>query len=443
MTNKYDYDVLYLGAGHGTFDGAIPLASTGCKVGVIESGLIGGTCPNRGCNAKITLDEPVRVSREVERLSELQGNVKINWSDSLKHKQDVINPLPSMISGLMTGVGIDIIKGHGVFQDAHTIEVDGKKTVTADKIVVSTGLRPHRLDIPGDELAHDSEDFMNLTEMPDDIVIIGSGYIGMEFATIANAAGSKVTVLVHNDKALRKFYQPFVQKVVDNLKDRGVTFVENAKVTSIERDGDSCVVTCEPGQKVSTKWILDATGRIPNIENIGLEKIGVKCTSEGITVNDHLQTAVDNVYASGDVIDKKYPKLTPTAVFESTYLMQLFSGKTTDAIKYPVIPTVTFTSPRIAQAGVSVEEAEQKGYTVKNLDLTGDWYYQVDNEKIAESKMIYDKEGKLVGVTEVSDQAQDVINALLPVIELQLNATQIGRIVSLFPSISSDALGRI
>lgn len=439
---KYDYDVLYIGAGHGTFDGAIPLAQTGCKVAVVESGLIGGTCPNRGCNAKITLDQAVKVSREVENLDELQGNVEINWEKSLKHKQDLIDQLPKMISGLMESVGIDIVKGHGVFKDQHTVVVDDNVNITADKIVISTGLRPNRLDIPGDELAHDSEDFMNLKSMPSNIVIMGSGYIGMEFATIANTAGSKVTVLMHNEMALREFYQPFVKKVVNDLKKRGVTFVENADISSIEKVGTDIIVNCD-NQKIKTDWVLDATGRIPNVEKIGLEKIGVKCNRHGIVVDDHLKTNIDNVYASGDVIDKIHPKLTPTAVFESMYLMKLFSGETSDAINYPVIPTVTFTSPRIAQAGVSVAEAVKKGYTVTDSDLTDDWYYQVDNEKIAESKFIYDEDKKLVGVTEVSNQAQDVINTLLPIIELKLNPEQIGRIVSLFPSIGSDTIGRI
>jgi len=156
MTNQYDYDVLYLGSGHGTFDGAIPLAQSGVKVGVIEADMIGGTCPNYGCNAKITLDAPVVLMRAAERLSGIvQGNLNIDWTQNEAHKETVINGLPDMIGGLLTDSGIDVIHGRGVFEDNHTIVVAGK-SVTADKIVISTGLRPHRLDISGSELAHDS-----------------------------------------------------------------------------------------------------------------------------------------------------------------------------------------------------------------------------------------------------------------------------------------------
>lgn len=444
MSKLYDYDVLYIGAGHGTFDGAIPLAATGCKVGVIESGLIGGTCPNRGCNAKITLDEPVKVSREVERVNDaLTGDVRVDWTGNYEHKQAVIDSLPDMISGLMSGVGIDIIHGHAIFRDAHTVIVDDDQAVSADKIVIATGLIPHKLEIPGTHFAHDSEDFMNLRTLPKDIVVIGSGYIGMEFATIANAAGSKVTVMMHSDKALRKFHQPFVQKVVDDLENRGVDFISNANVKGIEEDGDQVIVQYGNDQTLQTDWILDATGRIPNVDELGLDNVGVKYSSKGIAVNDHLQTSVENIYASGDVIDSDQPKLTPTAIFESKYLMKLFAKKTTAPIKFPVIPSVVFTSPRIAKAGVSVEEAKKLGYSVTDSDLTKDWYYQVDKEKIAESKQIHDQDGKLVGITEISDQAQDTINSLLPIIELKLDNDQIDRIVSLFPSIGSAAFDRI
>ncbi|WP_125770333.1 dihydrolipoyl dehydrogenase family protein [Companilactobacillus furfuricola] len=443
MSEQYDYQVLYIGAGHGTFDGAIPLAASGCKVAIVESGLVGGTCPNRGCNAKITLDEPVKVMREVERLNDvLNGKVELNWTGNVEHKQQVIDSLPSMISGLMDSVGIDVIKGYATFKDSHTVIVNDQE-ITADKIVISTGLRPHRLDVPGEDLTHDSEDFMNLKSLPRDIVIIGSGYIGMEFATIANAAGSKVTVMLHSDKALRRFHQPFVEKVIADMTKRGVKFIYNAKVAGFSNNGSNISVQYGDSEELTTDWVLDATGRIPNTENMNLEKIGVEYNERGIVINDHLQTTVDNIYASGDVIDSDQPKLTPTAIFESMYLMKLFSGKTTDAINFPVVPSVVFTSPRIAEAGVSIEDAEKAGLSVTNSDLSQDWYYQVDKETLAESKQVHDKDGRLVGITEMSDHADDVINSLLPIIELKLDPEEIGRIVSLFPSIGSAAFGRI
>ncbi|MDT6952907.1 dihydrolipoyl dehydrogenase family protein [Companilactobacillus alimentarius] len=443
MSEKFDYEVLYIGAGHATFDGAAPLAESGVSVGVIESGLVGGTCPNRGCNAKIALDEPVKVTREAQRLNGiLKGDISIDWTKNIEHKQEIIDVLPQGLTDRLENAGATIIKGFAQFQDEHTVIVDDQKKVTAEKIVIATGLRPHRLDIPGTDLAHDSEDFLNLKKLPKKLTIIGSGYIGMEFATMANEAGADVTVMLHTDKVLRKFYQPYVQKVVDDLKKRGVTFIENSNVQAFAKKNDAYQITYGDNQTLTTDWILDATGRIPNLDNLGLEEIGVKYDKTGVFVNDHLQTNVENIYAAGDVVSNDLPKVTPAAYFESKYLMELFSGQTQDAIEYPVIPSVVFTSPRIAKAGMSVEEAKDKGYKISTNDLANYWYYQVDKEPIAESKQIHDNEGHLVGVTEVSDQAENAVNALLPAIQFKFDRKQVNQLIGIFPSIGYAAWHR-
>ncbi|KRL00842.1 dihydrolipoyl dehydrogenase family protein [Liquorilactobacillus capillatus] len=438
MEKKYDYDVLYLGSGHGAFDGAIPLASKGFKVAVIESGLIGGTCPNRGCNAKITLDAPVPLQRQVE---DLQGIVttpiSLNWPKTVAHKHDVIKGLPDFIGGLLVDHGVTLLHGRGEFLDQHTLDVEGQH-VTAAKIVIATGLRPHRLAIPGSELAHDSSEFMNLQELPAKIAIIGAGYVSLEFATIANAFGSEVTVLMHKEKALRRFYQPFVEHIITDLEKRGVQFIRNAGISHFKKDGTKTTIYYAENKNLSVDWILDASGRIPNVENLGLAKIGVEYDSAGIIVNDHLQTTVTNIYASGDVIKKEQPQLTPTAIFESTYLMHLFAGETSSPIDYPAIPSVVFTSPRIARVGVSVAEAENNpAYTVVKNNVLDNWYRQVTRETFGENALVFDKEHHLVGATEVSEHAEDVINSLLPAIELNLAPEQAERLIHLFPTISS------
>lgn len=437
--NGYQYDVLYLGAGHGTFDGAIPLAAKGYKVGVIEEDKIGGTCPNRGCNAKITLDAPVELLRLQERMNKVvSGDLTFNWAENVKHEHEVIDGLPDFISGLLNDAGIEIINGRGQLVDAHTVTVSGTEK-TAEKIVLATGQRPHRLDIPGTKLAHDSTDFMALTDLPQNITIIGSGYVSMEFATIANAAGADVTVLMHADKTLRSFHQPYVEHVLSDLEKRGVKFVKNAQVAEFAQSGSQYTVSYGDGQTLTTDWILDASGRIPNVEDLGLEKVGVKYNEHGIEVNDHLQTSVDNIYASGDVLDKKQPKLTPTAIFETTYLMQLFSKETTAAIDYPAIPSVVFTSPRIAQVGVKPVDVENDpNYSVQENDLMAGWYRLVDNESYAKLTLVYDKNHKIVGAAEVSEKADDAINSILPAIVFGWGPAELGRLVYLFPSLTSD-----
>ncbi|MCM0582095.1 NAD(P)/FAD-dependent oxidoreductase [Weissella diestrammenae] len=442
----YQFDVLYLGSGHGTFDGAIPLAAKGLRVGVIEANKIGGTCPNYGCNAKILLDAPVQLQREFERLNGhgISGQVQIDWAADVKHKDMVIQDLPAMIAGGLREQGVEIIHGHGRFVDAHTVTVDGKE-YTAEKIVIATGLRPKPLTIEGQAYVHDSTDFMALDHMPDKLVIIGSGYIALEFATIANAAGAQVTVLFNHEAGLKQFHQPYVELVLSDLIQRGVTIVRDVKTQAIQSQADHLIVVTNQST-YAADWILNATGRIPNTDELGLAAIGVQTTEQGIVVNDHLQTTVANIYASGDVLDKKQPKLTPTAIFESLYLMRQFAGMTDQAIDYPVIPTVVFTSPRIAQAGISVSEAQAMPtkYEIKRNKISDSWYRQVTQETVGESTLIFDREsGHLVGAIEVSAQADDVINTLLPAIEFDYTAEQLNRLVPLFPSITSDALGML
>ncbi|ARN93442.1 glutathione reductase [Levilactobacillus brevis] len=440
---NYDYDVLYLGSGHGTFDGAIPLAAKGVKVAVVEGGLIGGTCPNRGCNAKITLDAPVALQRQLAALNPvITGDTTINWSANMVHKHEVIDGLPDFIGGLLKDNGVEVITGYGKLTTAHSVQV-GDQTYTADKIVIATGLHSHRLAIPGSELAHDSEDFLNLTSLPARMTVIGGGYIALELATIANAAGSDVTILLRGQQALRQFHQPFVETVLSDLTDRGVQILRDTQVTALKQADDALQVVTDTQGTLETDWVLDATGRDPNTQNLGLEDVGVAYTDHGITVNDHLQTSVPNIYASGDVIDKEQPKLTPTAIFESMYLSQTFAGETTEPIDYPAIPTVVFTSPRLAQVGVSVAQAQKDGATVETNHVPDDWYRQVGKESQGDNALIFDAEHHLIGATEVSEQAADVINTLLPAIEFQYGPAEIGRLVHLFPTIGASAWGQL
>lgn len=441
---EFNYDVLYIGSGHGTFDGAIPLAASGVKVAVVEAEKVGGTCPNWGCNAKVLLEEAVKLQHAIEKSNGIiAGETKIDWAKNQAHKNNVIDVLPGAIEGMMTGQGIDMIFGRGELVDAHTVQV-GDKSYTADKIVISTGLRPHRLDVLGTELANDSKDFLALSEMPANMTVIGGGYVALESATMANAAGADVTLVLRGSVALRSFPEASSDLVLADLEARGVTIMRDTEVAALAENDGQITVTTTNGDIV-TDYVLDATGRVANVENIGLENLGIKATAAGVEVNEFLQTSVENIYASGDVINKVQPKLTPTAIFESLYLMRRFSGQSDAAIDYPVIATNVFTTPRVAMAGITVQEAEEQPevYTIVKHDVAGNWYRQVTYETQGTTTMIFNQEGNLVGVSDVSDRAEDIVNALLPAIEFKLSPEQISRVVGIFPSISFDVWGQI
>ncbi|MCK8617410.1 NAD(P)/FAD-dependent oxidoreductase [Fructobacillus sp. M158] len=444
MSHTYDYDVVFIGAGHGAFDGAPALTAAGKKVAFIEEDRVGGTCPNWGCNAKIILEAPTKLLSEIHQSDGvIDGQAHINWPKAMQRKQQIIDGFAPAIQKGMEGAGIHFIFGHASFVDPHTLTV-GDKQVTADKIVIATGQHSHRLDIPGKEFLHDSKDFLSIPEVPAKMVIIGAGFIGLEAAAIMQAAGSQVTVILRDQQALPAFDRSYSDQLVKALAQKGVLFIKNTQVERVEENGSSYSVSTTTGS-FPANYILDATGRVPNTEDLNLEQVGIDFDQKGIIVNDYLQTSQENVYATGDVLKKEQPNLTPTATFESQYVVSHILGEEKEAIHYPAIAQTVFTTPRLAQAGVSIEEAKAHPdqYDVIEQDVMADWYRLVDFEKAGQRTLIYNKNKQLVGVIELSDKAEDVVNAMLPAIEFGYTQKQLKRLVTIFPSIGYSALDNL
>ncbi|MDD9138201.1 NAD(P)/FAD-dependent oxidoreductase [Fructobacillus sp. CRL 2054] len=436
-----DFSVLYIGSGQATWNGAVPLAKSGVKVGVIEESQYGGVCSNKGCNAKIILDKPLVLIDQIKALQGrgLDGVPKVNWEDLMAHKHELIVPQDQHGKERLDNVGITTINGHAEFVDAHTVKV-GEKTYTADKIVIATGMRPHRLTIPGAENFADSTDFLSLPHMPKHVTILGGGFVAIEFATIAAAVGAKVDVITRGNRILKQFPAEYVAEVQEDLKMAGVRFIPDMSIERAEKDADGSLTLYGPKAfQLSTDYVLDATGRVPNHDQLNLEAVGVEATNRGIVVNDNLQTNVPNIYASGDAIDKTIAKLTPTAAFESRYLAAKFMGTNDGPIVYPAISEIVFTSPRIAQVGVSLDKAKAnpEQYEVVEASYDGDWYRQIKNEQGAQLALIFDKGNqKLVGAAEMAMDAEETINTIVPYVQMGLTKEQLNDFVYVFPSIA-------
>ncbi|GAO99692.1 dihydrolipoyl dehydrogenase family protein [Fructobacillus ficulneus] len=435
-----DFSVLYIGSGQASWNGAVPLAKTGVKIGVIEESQYGGVCSNKGCNAKIILDKPLELINRVKDMQGrgLDGVPSVNWEDLMAHKHELIVPQDSHGKARLDNAGITTITGHAEFVDAHTVSVNGKN-YTADKIVIATGLRPHQLDVPGKELFANSTDFLSLPHMPKHVTVLGGGFVAIEFATIANAVGAQVDVIIRSNRILRQFPAKYVAEVQADLKARGVRFVPNMNVQSATEGEDGQIeLTGDNGFELTTDYVLDATGRIPNHDQLNLEAAGVKANNHGIEVNEYLQTSTPNIYAAGDAVDKKTPKLTPTAAFESRYLTSVFKGENDQPIKYPPISEIVFTSPRIAQVGVHLDEAlaQPDKYEVTEASYDGDWFRQVENEQGAALSLIFEKDGgTLVGAAEKSNNADNTINTIVPYLAMKMTKEQLNDLVYVFPSI--------
>ncbi|KRM96035.1 hypothetical protein FC19_GL001101 [Liquorilactobacillus aquaticus DSM 21051] len=431
------YDIIFIGSGHANWHAAVALRQAGKTVAIIEEDTIAGTCTNYGCNAKILLDGPADVLHQVKAYKGvgITGEVKIDWAELMAYKQKTITPIHHEMEGIFNTLGIDVINGHGKFTDEHVVEVNNKEYY-AENIIIGTGQRPALLNIPGKEYLHNSRDFLDLPALPKHITFIGAGIVSLEFAALARQAGAEVTVIEFADSALRGFYDKYTKRVVDSMKAQGIKFYFNEAVSEVVQTSNGLEVTTKADLKVATSYVIDATGRIPNVEKLGLENAGVAYNRRGIEVNDHLQTTQTNIFATGDVIDKMIPRLTPTATFESNYIAKLLSGKTKAALVYPPIASVVFTLPRIAQVGVTIQDAQKEPdkYTIKTITHGQRLLFQTKNEEQAEVTAVFDADKYLVGTAVYGDEAPELVNFLTMIIAHKMTIADLEKAVFAFPS---------
>lgn len=429
------YDVAFIGSGHATWHAAVALRQAGKSVVLIERDLIAGTCTNYGCDAKILLDGPSELFAQMKQYQGIgvDETPAFNWEDFMAYKHRVIDALPTKMTALFDQLGIDIIHGTGILMGDHMIQV-GKQKVMAQNIVLGTGQHTTKPNIPGKEFLHDSRDFLNLKHLPAHITIIGAGVIALEFAALVLQLGTRVTILAHGNRAAKGFAPRYVTKLLVKLQAAGADIRFNEPVKAVTSTTAGYDVTTDSGLVVATDYVLAATGRRPNVDMLGLENAGIHSSNRGIAVDDHLRANGDNIYASGDVVDKSVAKLTPTATFESNYIAGQILGETAP-ISYPAIPSVLFALPRIARVGVSAAEAAgNPDYHIVHLPYGKLFSFAYKNETEAEMTVVLDATHHLVGADLYGMDAPDLVNVLVMVIDQRLTATELSKMVFAFPT---------
>lgn len=439
----YDFDTVFIGAGHASWHAALILLQAGKKVAFVEKDVVGGTCTNYGCNAKILLDTPFNYIDGLKRYEGIgiSGTPDVNWPALMAYKKKVISPLNQIMEGMFNNMHMPVIHGQGKLIDAHTVDVDGKK-ITAEYIVLGTGERATRQNIPGKEYIHDSRDFLDLEAFPKRIAFIGGGIIAMEFASIAALMGSKTSVIVHSDRILRMYPKKYTDRVVDKMKSSGVRFLMNHSVKEITKNADALQLHFEDGSTLETDYVLEATGRQANVENLGLEDLGIAFSRKGISVDDHMRTSVSNIFASGDCVDKKVPKLTPTATFESNYIATQILGINPAPIQYPVIPNLVFTTPRISQVGVTIEQAEKNSalYDIEVVEFGKRLLFEAKNQPDAEFTLVFNKKRELVGGAFYGEDAGIYADIAALIINQKMTGMQLNQMIFTFPTESQAFL---
>lgn len=406
-------DVLIIGAGPAGLAAAYALNESH-SVLVVENDLWGGTCPNRGCDPKKMLYSAVETRQTAERLqgSGIADVPSIDWPALMGFKRSYTSKIPSGTHNGLKSSGIATLHGEPHFIDAHTVDVDNER-YEAGSIIVATGQTPRTLDIEGAEYLTTSTDFLDLDELPDAITFIGGGYVSFELANIAAVAGSKVTLLNHSDRPLRAFPQDLVESLMDLMAHNGVTIQLNSDIASVSKHSDGSLTVATSTGEYSAGMVVNATGRVPNIAALNLEAAGVTTDSHGIVVDDHLRTTAPSIFAIGDLVSRREPKLTPVAGFEGRYVAGVITDPQAEPISYPSIPTIVFGAEKLAQIGVSVNSARENpdDYVVETLDTT-QWYtYNRVQDPKATVLLVREKASKkVVGVAALSSVADEVIN---------------------------------
>ncbi len=441
----YDYDIIYIGSGNAAWQGGRFLADAGWKVLIIEEGLYGGACANYGCNSKILLDAPYELSVAIKRYEGIgkRGDFIVDWPELMEYKRMRIAGLSEFMDGKFEEYGLDVADGRGVLLDNHRVQV-GEDVFSGEKIVIATGLKPYIPEIPGKEYLHDSTDFLDIPELPNRTVLLGAGFVSMEFASLLAEAGKEVDVLIRSQTALRHFYQPYVKQIIELLEGQGVRFHYDQDAVEVIKDGDSYVVKTNNGLSLSADYVLAGLGRIANADGIGLENAGVKYSTKGIPVNGHMQSNVENIYATGDVADTSQPKLVTVAIHQSKYLAKYLLGQTEEEITYPVVPAVVYTLPRIATVGVPASHAiDSDEYDVHRIEYGKSYSIELKNERTAELTVVTDKDMQIVGAEIYASDAENVANMFAFIINKKITLEELDYFIYAFPSSSSVLLYKL
>jgi glutathione reductase (NADPH) len=357
----YDFDLITLGAGSGGVRASRMAAQAGRKVAVVESSRVGGTCVMRGCVPKKLL---VMGAKFAEDLTDSLGfgwsleGADFDWARLVSAKNEELQRLEGVYRRLLKEAGVTLVEGKGHLLDAHTVQV-GLQVLTAETILVATGGRPSLPDVPGIEHAVTSNEALDLMQLPERVVIVGGGYIAVEFAGIFNALGAGVTQVLRGDTLLRGFDPDIRATLAQEMVGKGVDLRTTTQVRAIERRGHGYGVELSDGQTLEVDLVMYATGRVPNTVGLGLEQAGIMLNSKGAVMVDALsRTSVRNIWAVGDVTDRV--NLTPVAINEAmAFVRTAFFGQSS-AMDYDNIPSAVFSMPPVGTVGLSETEAAKR-----------------------------------------------------------------------------------
>ena len=360
--SRYDYDLVVIGGGSGGLAGAFRAAAHGARVALLEPAEFGGTCVNLGCVPKKAMWLAAELAQRIDLASRMGFELpvpELDWREFVVHRQRYIAGIHDSYRKRLDTAGIVHVPSHGRLVDAHTVETHLGVRLTAAHVLIATGGKPKRPDMPGAELGLVSDDFFNLCNAPERVAIVGGGYIAVELAGVLQALGSRVEMFVRGSRLLESFDVELTDELAENLRQHGIHCHFANAVTALESADGERVQVLDRADRSGEPFdrVLFATGREPNSDGLGLPAIGVEIDTHGFIVVDAFQdTAVANVHAVGDVSSRV--ALTPVAIAAARRLMdRLFGGQPAARLDYQDIATVVFSHPPLGKVGLNEAEA--------------------------------------------------------------------------------------
>ena len=441
--SKFDFDLFVIGAGSGGVRAARIAAGHGARVGICEASRVGGTCVIRGCVPKKLLSYAAHFAEEFEDAAGYGwdiGETRFSWTRLIENKDREIDRLNKIYLSLLSNADVKLYTVHGKLLDSHRVQL-GEDTVTAEKILIATGGRPWTPEIPGAEHSITSDEAFHLKALPKRVIVVGGGFIACEFAGIFNGLGADVVQIYRGEQILRGFDHDVQESLAKEMIKKGIDIRLHTNVTELIKTSEGQITAkLDDGSELQADTVMFATGRVPNVRDLGLRDAGVHVLPGGmIPVNEYSRTNLPNVFAVGDVTNRV--NLTPVALMEGHAFADSEFGGNSRPVNHGFIPSAVFSHPPVATVGFSEKEASTRygkldvyrsEFTPMKHTLSG------RDEKTMMKLLVQASSGKIVGLHVVGMDAPEIVQGFAVAIKSGLTKQQFDRTTGIHPTAAEE-----
>jgi dihydrolipoamide dehydrogenase len=443
------YDLVVLGSGPGGYVAALRAAALGQSVCLIEKEELGGVCLNWGCIPTKALLKSAHFLTSLKK-SETFGiklksdSIEFDFSAVQRRKQEIVDKLKKGIEFLLKKRNVHIVIGQGKFLDQQSIDAAGTK-ICFNKAIIATGSYPAELsNVKFDQSLGivSNQGVLSFTELPKSLLIIGGGVIGCEFADIYAAFGCEVTIIELAEQILPNEDKDIVRILAGDFKKRNIKIMAKSKVESIKKqfDGKNLVVKVSNGEEIIVEKVLLSVGRIPNLNNCGLDNLGIEIKDGKIVVNGQMQTSINTIYAIGDVVGQNF--LAHVASHQGIIAAEHIAGVDV-RMNYDIIPRCIYTYPEIACVGLTQEQAEKKGIKVKSgqFSFSASGRAMIEDDTKGMVKLIVqESDDRIIGAVLCGPMATEMIHEICVAMRADLKASQLGNLIHAHPTLSESIM---